>query len=73
MVSTGAPAALNPPAWRHLREDSKAAGVLSIWKPSGMNPMIKRYGIDTLILVRLATGDPEEGFQRSVQRLTAKL
>jgi predicted nucleic acid-binding protein len=35
-----------------------------------MNPMIKRYGIDTSILVRLATGDPEDGFKRCVQRLT---
>ena len=35
-----------------------------------MNPMIKRYGIDTSILVRLTTGDPEDGFKRCVQRLT---
>lgn len=32
--------------------------------------MILRYGIDTSILVRLTTGDPEEGFKRCVQRLT---
>jgi predicted nucleic acid-binding protein len=35
-----------------------------------MNPMIKRYGINTSILVRLATGDPEDVFKRCVQRLT---
>ncbi len=32
--------------------------------------MIKRYGIDTSILVRLTTGDPEDSFKRCVQRLT---
>jgi predicted nucleic acid-binding protein len=32
--------------------------------------MIPRYGIDISILVRLTTGDPEEGFKRCVQRLT---
>ena len=33
--------------------------------------MIARYGIDTSILVRLATGDPEEGFEHCVRELTA--
>ena len=32
--------------------------------------MPARYGIDTSILVRLATGDPEEGFERSLRALT---
>ncbi len=32
--------------------------------------MSARYGIDTSILVRLATGDPEEGFRRTVRELT---
>lgn len=32
--------------------------------------MIPRYGIDTSILVRLTTGDPEDSFNRCVQRLT---
>lgn len=33
--------------------------------------MTARFGIDTSILVRLATGDPEEGFERCVRALTA--
>ncbi len=32
--------------------------------------MSARYGIDTSILVRLATGDPEDGFARCVRDLT---
>ena len=32
--------------------------------------MPARYGIDTSILVWLATGDPEEGFERSLRALT---
>lgn len=32
--------------------------------------MTARFGIDASILVRLATGDPEEGFERCVRRLT---
>lgn len=32
--------------------------------------MIRRYGIDTSILIRLATGDPEDGFRKCVERLT---
>ena len=32
--------------------------------------MTKTYGIDTSILIRLTTGDPEEIFRRSVKRLT---
>jgi predicted nucleic acid-binding protein len=32
--------------------------------------MTARYGIDTSILVRLATGDPEDGFARTVRELT---
>lgn len=32
--------------------------------------MIARWGIDTLILVRLVTGHPQEGFERTVRRLT---
>ena len=33
--------------------------------------MTARFGIDTSILVRLLTGDPEDGFERSVNKLTA--
>jgi predicted nucleic acid-binding protein len=33
--------------------------------------MTQRFGIDTSILVRLLTGDPEEGFERCVAKLTA--
>ena len=33
--------------------------------------MIARFGIDTSILVRLATGDPEDGFEHCVRKLTA--
>ena len=33
--------------------------------------MTARFGIDTSILVRLATGDPEDGFEHCVRRLTA--
>jgi predicted nucleic acid-binding protein len=33
--------------------------------------MIPRFGIDTSILMRLATGDPSEGFEHCVRRLTA--
>ncbi|MFY9326941.1 MAG: PIN domain-containing protein [Georgfuchsia sp.] len=32
--------------------------------------MTARFGIDTSILVRLATGDPEAGFQHVVRELT---
>jgi len=32
--------------------------------------MTARFGIDTLILVRLATGDPEDGFEHCVRKLT---
>ena len=32
--------------------------------------MTARFGIDTSILVRLATGDPEPGFQYSVRELS---
>lgn len=32
--------------------------------------MSARYGIDTSILVRLTTGDPEDGFARCVRDLT---
>ena len=33
--------------------------------------MTARFGIDTSILVRLVTGDPEVGFERCVRKLTA--
>ena len=33
--------------------------------------MAVRFGIDTSIIVRLATGDPEDGFETCVRRLTA--
>lgn len=33
--------------------------------------MIRRYGIDTSILVRLLTGDPPEIFERCVDQLSA--
>ena len=33
--------------------------------------MIRRYGIDTSVLVRLLTGDPEKDFQYCVSRLRA--
>lgn len=33
--------------------------------------MAARFGIDTTILVRLATGDPEDGFEHCVRKLTA--
>src|SRR5437867_1217395 len=33
--------------------------------------MTARFGIDTSILVRLATGDPENGFEHCVRKLTA--
>lgn len=33
--------------------------------------MPARFGIDTSILVRLATGDPEDGFEHCVRKLTA--
>lgn len=33
--------------------------------------MTARFGIDTSILVRLATGDPEDGFEHCVRKLTA--
>lgn len=33
--------------------------------------MSARFGIDTSILVRLATGDPEKGFEHCVRELTA--
>jgi predicted nucleic acid-binding protein len=32
--------------------------------------MTARYGIDTSILVRLATGDPEDGFEQCVRALS---
>ena len=33
--------------------------------------MTRRFGIDTSILVRLLTGDPEDGYMRCVRKLTA--
>ena len=33
--------------------------------------MIRRYGIDTSVLVRLLTGDPEKDFQHCVSGLRA--
>ena len=33
--------------------------------------MTPRFGIDTSILVRLATGDPEDSFENCVRKLTA--
>lgn len=33
--------------------------------------MAARFGIDTPILVRLTTGDPEDGFEYCVRKLTA--
>ena len=33
--------------------------------------MTARFGIDTSILVRLATRDPEDGFEHCVRKLTA--
>src|SRR3990172_6850879 len=33
--------------------------------------MTARFGIDTSILVRLATGDPEDGFEYCVRKLSA--
>lgn len=33
--------------------------------------MTARFGIDTSILVRLATGDPADGFETCVRKLTA--
>lgn len=33
--------------------------------------MTQRFGIDTSILVRILTGDPEDGFARCVGKLTA--
>ena len=33
--------------------------------------MTARFGIDTSILVRLATGDPEDSFENCVRKLTA--
>ena len=32
--------------------------------------MTARFGIDTSILVRLATGDPEDGFEQCLRKLT---
>jgi predicted nucleic acid-binding protein len=32
--------------------------------------MTRRFGIDTSILVRLLTGDPEDGYSRCVRKLT---
>ena len=32
--------------------------------------MPARFGIDTSILIRLATGDPEDGFERCVRKLS---
>jgi predicted nucleic acid-binding protein len=40
---------------------------------SETNVMTHRYGIDTSILVRLATGDPEKDFVLCVRKLTALL
>ena len=35
--------------------------------------MTPRFGIDTSVLVRLATGDPEEDFQRCVEELRVRV
>lgn len=36
-----------------------------------MSPMTQRFGLDASILVRLATGDPEDVYDHCVERLTA--
>ena len=36
-----------------------------------MSPVTPRYGIDTSVLVRLLTGEPEEDFEHCVSRLGA--
>ena len=38
---------------------------------SAARPVTARFGIDTSILMRLLTGDPEQGFERCVSKLTA--
>jgi len=38
-----------------------------------MNPMTRHFGIDTSILVRLATGDPEDLFNHCVSELTRRI
>ena len=48
-----------------------AARAPSISLPSARKLMIRRYGIDTSILVRLLTGDPAESFERCVAHLSA--
>ena len=39
--------------------------------PSALSHMIRRYGIDTSVLVRLLTGMPEADYFNSVERLSA--
>ena len=36
-----------------------------------MSPVTPRFGIDTSVLVRLLTGEPQEDFERCVSRLRA--
>ena len=40
-------------------------------RPSARSLIPARFGIDTSILVRLATGDPADGFEHCVRKLTA--
>ena len=43
----------------------------SIWNRSAASSMTRRYGIDTSVLVRLITADPETAFTHCVSRLSA--
>ena len=40
-----------------------------MWRHSATSHMTQRYGIDTSVLVRLLTGDPEEVYARTVVAL----
>jgi predicted nucleic acid-binding protein len=55
---------------RHSAANFEEAKARLILKPLGKKLVTPRFGIDTSILVRLVTGDPDEGFQQCVSALT---
>ena len=59
------------PASEHCAVRSQADIHHSTSMPSGTNRMIRRYGIDTSVLVQLLTRDPEKDFECCVSKLRA--
>ena len=58
-------------ALRRYVARSGVIAALSISNPSAIRSMIRRFGIDTSVLVRLLTGEPAADFAYCVSKLSA--